>query len=70
MEIVEGIMQVVEERRRLCLQIVGSWATRHEHLALWATSPCGYPVHWASFRSITNAIGPYSDPLPMLLGLE
>ncbi|MCI93855.1 hypothetical protein A2U01_0115153, partial [Trifolium medium] len=37
-------MQVVEERRRLCLQIMGSWATRPDHLALWATSPCGSSV--------------------------
>ncbi|MCI08435.1 hypothetical protein A2U01_0029512, partial [Trifolium medium] len=33
---VEEEMQVVEERRRLCLQVMGSGATRPEHLALWA----------------------------------
>ncbi|MCI48297.1 hypothetical protein A2U01_0069540, partial [Trifolium medium] len=48
-EIVEGVMQVVEERRWLHLQIMQSWATRLERLAPWATSPCGYPVHWALF---------------------
>ncbi|MCI98144.1 hypothetical protein A2U01_0119447 [Trifolium medium] len=31
---VEEEMQVMEERRRLCLQIMGSWATRPERLAL------------------------------------
>ncbi|MCI53960.1 hypothetical protein A2U01_0075207, partial [Trifolium medium] len=39
MKIVEEITQVVEERRRLCLQIMRSWTTRLKHLAFWATSP-------------------------------
>ncbi|MCI70917.1 hypothetical protein A2U01_0092180, partial [Trifolium medium] len=38
---VEEIMPVVEDKRRLCLQIMGSWATRLKHLALWDTSPYG-----------------------------
>ncbi|MCI93397.1 hypothetical protein A2U01_0114695 [Trifolium medium] len=40
----EEIMQVVKEGQRLHLQIMGSWATRLEYLALWATLPCGSSV--------------------------
>ncbi|MCI89993.1 hypothetical protein A2U01_0111282, partial [Trifolium medium] len=37
----------VEEMRWLHLQIMRSWATRLEHLSIWAASPCEYPIHRA-----------------------
>ncbi|MCI48653.1 hypothetical protein A2U01_0069896 [Trifolium medium] len=61
MEIVGGVMQMMEEKRRLCLQIMGSWATRLKQ----DVSPFGLlPLVDLLF------CGPDSDPSQMLLGFE